>query len=108
LAGRETQKYDNDLSALAIVVHATSVIAVSGFSGTPDAPGNANPDNDFRFDATLGPSGGYIFNLSTGGLASGTYSSQFTARQRFRYALGELWSELTRFCSSGEFLCLSS
>jgi len=27
--------------------------------------GNANPDNNFRYDGTLGPSGGYIFNLST-------------------------------------------
>jgi hypothetical protein len=27
--------------------------------------GNANPDNNFRYDSTLGPSGGYIFNLST-------------------------------------------
>jgi len=69
----------NDLSASVIVVHATSVTAISGVPGTLDAPGNANPDNDFRFDATLGPTGGYIFNLSTGGLASGTYSLQFTA-----------------------------
>jgi len=69
----------NDLSSQAIVVHAVSVAAVSGFSGTPDAPGNANPDNDFRFDPTLGPTGGYIFNLSTGGLASGTYSLHFAA-----------------------------
>jgi hypothetical protein len=69
----------NDLSTSAIVVHAASVTAVSGVPGTPDAPGNANPDNDFRFDATLGPTGGYIFNLSTGGLASGTYSLQFIA-----------------------------
>jgi hypothetical protein len=69
----------NDLSSSAIVVHATSVTAVSGSSGTPVAPGNANPDNDFRFDATLGSTGGYIFNLSTGGLASGTYSLQFNA-----------------------------
>jgi len=69
----------SDLSSSAIVVHATLVTAISGFSGTPDAPGNANPDNDFRFDATLGTAGGYIFNLSTGGLASGTYSLQFTA-----------------------------
>jgi hypothetical protein len=69
----------NDVSAAAIIVHATSFTTVSGFSGTPDAPGNANPDNDFRFDATLGSTGGYIFNLSTRGLASGTYSLQFTA-----------------------------
>jgi hypothetical protein len=69
----------NDLSSSAIVVHATSVSAVSGSSGTPDSPGNANPDNDFRFDATLGSNGGYIFNLSTGGLTPGTYSLQFSA-----------------------------
>ncbi len=69
----------SDLSFSAIVVHATSVTAISGLSGTPDAPGNANPDNDFRFDATLGPTGGYIFNLSTRGLPSGTYTLQFTA-----------------------------
>ncbi len=69
----------NDLSSSVIVVHALSVSAVSGFSGTPDSPGNANPDNDFRFDPTLGSSGGYIFNLSTGGLASGTYNLQLIA-----------------------------
>jgi hypothetical protein len=69
----------NDVSASTIVVHATSITAVSGFSGTPDASGNANPDNDFRFDATLGATGGYIFNLSTRALASGTYNLQFTA-----------------------------
>jgi len=68
-----------DLSSSATIVQAMAVTAVSGFSGTPDAPGNANPDNNFRFDATLGLTGGYIFNLSTGGLASGTYSLQFTA-----------------------------
>jgi hypothetical protein len=40
--------------------------------------GSANPDGNFRFDATLGTSGGYIFNLSTKGLASGTYRLVFT------------------------------
>jgi hypothetical protein len=67
-----------DLSSSAIMVHASSVTTVSGFSGTPEDAGNANPDNDFRFDSTLGPTGGYIFNLSTAGLLSGTYSLQFT------------------------------
>ncbi|HBR58189.1 MAG TPA: hypothetical protein DEA22_12100, partial [Blastocatellia bacterium] len=38
--------------------------------------GNANPDNNFRFDADLG---GYIFNLKTSGLESGTYRLFFTA-----------------------------
>jgi len=47
--------------------------------GAVEDTGNANPDNDFRFDGTLGPTGGYIFNLSTKGLSGGTYSLQFTA-----------------------------
>jgi hypothetical protein len=41
--------------------------------------GSANPDANFRFDATLGAGGGYIFNVQTKGLASGTYSLHFTA-----------------------------
>lgn len=69
----------SDVSSANVVLHATQVINVSGFSGPVDSPGDANPDNDFRFDVTLGPSGGCIFNLSTAGLASGTYSLQFTA-----------------------------
>jgi hypothetical protein len=40
--------------------------------------GNANPDNDFRFDPTLGGTGGYIFNLKTTGLSTGTYNVSFT------------------------------
>jgi hypothetical protein len=67
-----------DVSSPTLVLHATAVTAISGFSGTPDSPGNANPDSDFRFDSTLGATGGYIFNLSTGGLAAGTYNLQFT------------------------------
>jgi len=69
----------NDVSSLSVVLHATQVTTISGFSGPIESPGNANPDNDFRFDSTLGPVGGYIFNLGTTGLASGTYSLQFTA-----------------------------
>lgn len=69
----------NDVSSSGIILHATGVTNVSGFVGPVESPGNANPDNDFRFDSTLGPTGGYIFNLSTSGLASGTYSLQFTA-----------------------------
>ena len=37
--------------------------------------GNANPDANFRYDATLG---GYIFNLSTRNLAPGTWELRFT------------------------------
>jgi hypothetical protein len=68
-----------DLSSSAIAVHAGSITAASGSSGTPESPGNSNADGDFRFDASLGPTGGYIFNLSTSGLSTGTYSLQFTA-----------------------------
>lgn len=69
----------SDISSPAIVVHATGLTTTSGFSGPADDSGNTNPDNDFRFDTTFGPAGGYIFNLSTKGLASGTYALQFTA-----------------------------
>ena len=41
--------------------------------------GNANPDGNFRFDPSLGGSGGYQFNLKTTGLATGTYALAWTA-----------------------------
>lgn len=68
-----------DASAAAIVLNAVQITNVSGFSGAPETVGNANPDLDFRFDSTLGTTGGYIFNLSTSGLASGTYMLLFKA-----------------------------
>ena len=37
--------------------------------------GNANPDNDFRYDASLQ---GYVFNLKTTGLSGGTYGLEYT------------------------------
>ena len=70
---------NNDMSSSGIIVHATSIFMISGFTGAPEDAGNANPDSDFRFDATLGPSGGYIFNLQTTGLGGGTYGFTFTA-----------------------------
>lgn len=66
-----------NVSSANLTVHAASVWQVS-----PDAPGvledvgNANPDNDFRYDSTLG---GYIFNLSTKPLGIGTWNLGFTA-----------------------------
>lgn len=69
----------NDLSSSNITLHAISVTLKSAsISGTVEDAGNANPDCDFRFDSTLGTTGGYIFNLSTKGLATGTYSLNFT------------------------------
>ena len=66
-----------DLSSSGIVLHATGITTVSGFSGSADAEGNANPDSGFRFDSSLGSTGGYIFNLSTKGLSAGTYNLHF-------------------------------
>jgi hypothetical protein len=62
-----------------ITVHATAVVMVSS-SATQllQASGNSNPDFDFRFDSTLGPTGGYIFNLSTTGYSTGTFAMRFT------------------------------
>lgn len=44
-------------------------------SEVPDA-GNSNPDQNFRYDAGLA---GYIFNLKTTGLTSGSYTVNFVA-----------------------------
>lgn len=68
---------DSDVSSSAIVALVDNVTSVSGYSGDPESPGNSNPDNDFRFDSTLGSTGGYVFNFKTTGLATGTYSLQF-------------------------------
>ncbi len=79
----------NDLSSSSITVHATSVTLVStSVSGVVQDSGNANPDGDFRFDSSLGNTGGYIFNLSTKGLVPGTYSLSFTVTgDSFVYAV---------------------
>lgn len=69
----------SDLSSSTITLHATSVtLTATSISGLVQASGDANPDNDFRFDPTLGSTGGYIFNLSTKGLSTGSYSLGFT------------------------------
>jgi hypothetical protein len=70
----------NDVSSSAITVTALQIVMVStGVTDTVIDAGNANPDNNFRFDGGLGPMGGYIFNLKTTGLATGTYVMTFTA-----------------------------
>lgn len=69
-----------DVSSSSIVVTAVSVTKVSNNApGTLDSSGNANPDNNFRFDATLGTAGGYLYNLSTKGFTTGTYVLSFAA-----------------------------
>jgi hypothetical protein len=65
------------VSSSSIVVHALAVIRTSDNApGVLDDSGSANPDLDFRYDASLG---GYIFNLNLSGYATGTYTLQFTA-----------------------------
>src|SRR5712691_9427075 len=64
----------NDLSSAGIMLTAIGVTQLStSISGPVMASGNANPDNNFRF---AGP--GYIYNLSTQGLSTGTYALAFT------------------------------
>jgi len=68
-----------NLSSPSIVLHATSLVQLStNTSEVVQDAGNANPDSDFRYDPALGGSGGYIFNLKTTGLATGTYRLSFT------------------------------
>jgi len=65
----------NNVSSVDIVVHAVNVQQVSTSAyGDVISSGNANADNNFRFD-----SGQYIFNLKTTGLSTGTYKLYFTA-----------------------------
>jgi hypothetical protein len=55
-----------DVSSSSIVVNANSLYRQDASpAGVLEDSGNANPDGNFRYDSGLGPSGGYIFNLST-------------------------------------------
>src|SRR5260221_551174 len=69
----------SDVSSSALALHATQITTASGYTGGAASSGGANPGGNFRFEADLGPSGGYIFNLNTAGLAPGRYTLQFTA-----------------------------
>ena len=68
----------NNLSSPSTVLHATAILAASGVAGPVQDSGSANPDNDFRSVGGNGQNAGYIFNLKTDGLATGTYALQFT------------------------------
>ena len=69
----------NNLSSPSLTLFATSITQVStDISGSVQDSGNSNPDFNFRYDSTLGSSGGYIFNFSTKGLATGSYTLNFT------------------------------
>jgi microsomal dipeptidase-like Zn-dependent dipeptidase len=65
-----------NVSSPSVALQSTSVTQVSTMtSGVPDDSGNADPDNIFRYDATLQ---GYTFNFSTKGYLKGTYQLNFT------------------------------
>ena len=67
-------------SSPAITLNAVGVTEIStGAPGALDSPGSSQPDNNFRFDPDVAVGGGYHFNLSTAGLATGTYALSFTA-----------------------------
>jgi hypothetical protein len=69
----------HNVSSAGIAVNALDVLKLSNQASTDvEDAGNSNPDSNFRFDATLGGSGGYIFNLHTAGLTTGTYVLRFT------------------------------
>jgi hypothetical protein len=66
---------ENNLSSPQVAVHAVGVTLVSSGASAPlVSAGSANPDQDFRYDASLG---GYIFNLKLAGYAPGTYNLEF-------------------------------
>lgn len=64
-----------NLSASAVLVRAVSLVKVSdNTTSVVEDAGNANPDDNFRFDEDH-----YIFNLKTSGLQPGTYRIQLKA-----------------------------
>jgi hypothetical protein len=70
----------NDVSAADVVVHATNLIQTSTNRAlTVVNVGSAYSDGDFRYDPGLGLAGGYILNLKTTGLTTGTYGLVFVA-----------------------------
>jgi hypothetical protein len=69
----------NDLSAANILPLATGVTNTdTSASFQANTAGNANVGNQFRFDPSLGSTGGYIFNLKTDNLTTGNYALNFT------------------------------
>jgi hypothetical protein len=70
-----------NVSSSGVTVQATYLMYLSGSvpNVTPDDSGNANPDQDFRFDGSLATGGAYIYNLSTKGLSPGQWGLFFTA-----------------------------
>ena len=68
-----------NLSAAGIAVQATGLTKQDNTVSPVEDSGSANsPDDNFRYDAMLGGDGGYIYNLSTKDLSTGTWVLSFT------------------------------
>jgi lysozyme len=69
-----------DVSSSSTILTVIGVTMISDdAAGTLEDASTDAADTDFRFDSTLGTNGGYIINLSTKGLTTGTYELLFTA-----------------------------
>lgn len=68
----------NNISSPDVTLHAVDLESADGTLYPVKSPGNSQPGNNFRYDPTLGGSGGYSFNLKTTGLSSGVYTLHFT------------------------------
>jgi len=67
-----------DGSSQNILVTALNVVNRITGAVTPAVhPGNADPDDQFKYKSGVGSSGGYMFNLKTTGLATGSYDLTF-------------------------------
>ena len=70
-----TDANGHNISSAGTAVTAVGMALVSSsVYGPVEDSGNANPDNNFRFDTNS-----YIFNLKTTGLSTGVYNLYFTA-----------------------------
>lgn len=70
----------SNVSSPTVAVHAVGLRRLSDDApGVVEDAGAANVDSDFRYDTSVGDSGGYIFNLNAGGLSTGTWALAFTA-----------------------------
>ncbi len=89
---------NGDFSSPGVVVNALVLFKLDPkAASTLEDSGFANPDSNFRYDATLGPGGGYIYNLSTkypspalgvkNALTTGTYVLCFTVDGQFGYSV---------------------
>ena len=66
-----------NLSSPDLVLTATGLVQLDSTASTvlaPESPGEANADGVFRYDGTLA---GYVFNLSTHGLSTGSWELRF-------------------------------